>query len=401
MEASDFIDWQPVPVDPFGRTARGEAFRILPRGEKPEVHILLPIVNSRYFSGGPNTAFLLAGELAKAGYNIHCASLQGRPCSPETLRQHLVSRLGLDPESAKRFRVSDFHSGLYLREGDKLIATASWTLPTALDLYKCGAVDYPAYLIQDLEPLFLGFGNGHAFHMANYAEKFLPLINSSSLARALFNIGADSFADSAFIESSLIFEPAVDRSYFYAQKRRNKKKIFGLYSRFHSQHSRNLVETALEAIAIVAGGGYLSEDEWEIHCFGAPDHAPIRFANGIATKMLPWLDFEAYAAQIRSCDAGMALMCSPHPGYMTLELAASGAETVTNTYLSKNMGYLSNLSANIHPAAPTAPALADALIAALDRVNGKTEKQGQIALPDSWSRAFSPILAGVFAWLNS
>ena len=57
------------------------------------------------------------------------------------------------------------------------------------------------------------------------------------------------------------------------------------------------------------------------------------------------LTLEKYAEILAESSVGVSLMCSPHPSYPPLEMAAFGVQTVTNSFLCKD---LSSFSENIH-----------------------------------------------------
>jgi len=70
---------------------------------------------------------------------------------------------------------------------------------------------------------------------------------------------------------------------------------------------------------------------------------------------LPW---EHYPGYLASVDVGLALMYSPHPSHLPIEMAAAGAQVVTNGFATKDLSQLSPL---IRSTQATAPALAAAL----------------------------------------
>ncbi len=76
---------------------------------------------------------------------------------------------------------------------------------------------------------------------------------------------------------------------------------------------------------------------------------------------LPWED---YARLVRSAHVGMSLIDTPHPSYPPLDLAASGAAVVTNTFDTAKTD-LTTFSKNIIASPPTDRALADAIARAI------------------------------------
>lgn len=239
--------------------------------------------------------------------------------------------------------------------------------------------------------------------METYAEDFLPIINTPSLADMLFNVGAGSFADEEFKKRALIFQPAVDRSFFYPDPQHSGKRILFVYTRFGEMEQRNMYQLALEAVSRAVDKGLLPAETWEIHCYGAQGHEPVVFSSGIKTVMLPSLDMATYAREIRQASLVLYLVLSPHTGYMPLEAAACGVPVITNTYLNKTADYLRQISPLIHPARPTLDDVAEALATELlSLAHGKNERKRADfpAIPSNWSESFAPIMPKVQEWLQ-
>lgn len=376
-------------------------FYIQPGSEKRLI-ILFPGLSESSFSGGPNTILRFAGEAAKRGVHVICVSLQTPAVTPEAFQAHLQKNLNIPAEAASRMEAWAFKEKFRLNRGDRIMATASWTFPLAKVLAKkCGLAE-PAYFIQDLEPLFQGLSLNHAHLMQTYYERHLPIINTPSLGQALFDLGAHSFATQEFKNKALFFQPGVDRKLFYPQERPEGKKTLFLYTRLGDQESRNMAELALEAVNRMAWEGRLDPEEWEVHCYGAPEAAPFKLANGMLTKMLPSLSLPEYAREIRSASLGMTFVLSPHPGYMAFELAASGVPVITNTYLNKTAAYFKGISPLIYPAEPSFDAvttkLRNMLLEKKYRGSGELPAQSAINLPENWSDSFAPIMPAFMRW---
>lgn len=371
-------------------------------GLEKRLVILFPGLHKIYCTGGPNTILRFAAQVAATGIKVICISLQVPAFKPAEFQDHLVNELGIDPDVAIRMEACEDKGGIWLNRGDKIMATASWTFPLAKGLAKrCGKAR-PAYFIQDIEPFFLGLGLSNAWLMETYSEPCLPIINTPLLAEALFNIGRGSFATEQFCNDALIFKPAVDRRLFYPQNTSGGKKILFAYTRLNDQESRNMPELALEAINRMAWEKILKEDEWEVHCFGAPDSPPFRLANGMLTKMLPSLSLEEYARELRSASLGMAFVLSPHPGYMAFELAACGVPVITNTFLNKTAKAMAAFSPLIDAAKPTYDAVTTILRRhLLENITRETIiPASRLNLPVSWDESFQPIIPAFMNWFD-
>jgi hypothetical protein len=112
-------------------------------------------------------------------------------------------------------------------------------------------------------------------------------------------------------------------------------------------------------------------------------------ASGAALEMIPRGTQTAYAELLRSCDAGLALMYTPHPSLVPLEMAAAGMATVTNSFESKDRASLQALSANLIVAEPTVDGIAAALGEA-ERRSGDIAARAEgsrLEWPSSWDEA--------------
>jgi hypothetical protein len=100
---------------------------------------------------------------------------------------------------------------------------------------------------------------------------------------------------------------------------------------------------------------------------------------------------------------GLALMYTPHPSLVPLEMASAGMLTVTNTFENKTAGALAEISANLIAAPPTVAGIAAALREAAggverfdQRVRGSTvrwSRDWHHSLPDE-------LITSVIGWLR-
>jgi hypothetical protein len=88
-------------------------------------------------------------------------------------------------------------------------------------------------------------------------------------------------------------------------------------------------------------------------------------------------------------DLGLALNLTPHPGYPSLELAASGAAVVTNSYQNKKS--LERYSPNIICAEPTIDELVRAIKEGVKLTRDKEHRKQNYAknhIGRSWQKSF-------------
>jgi hypothetical protein len=107
---------------------------------------------------------------------------------------------------------------------------------------------------------------------------------------------------------------------------------------------------------------------------------------------------------LRDHDVGLALMYTPHPSLVPIEMASAGMLTVTNTFENKTAEALAGISPNLIAAEPAIDAVADALCAATAaagdvqaRVRGS-----RIDWPRDWDDAFGDdLIARIAGFLGA
>ena len=88
--------------------------------------------------------------------------------------------------------------------------------------------------------------------------------------------------------------------------------------------------------------------------------------GGASIDLLPRSPQAAYGQLLREHDVGLALMFTPHPSLVPMEMASAGMLTVTNTFENKTAEALAAISPNLLAAEPGIEAVAAALCEAAD-----------------------------------
>jgi hypothetical protein len=130
---------------------------------------------------------------------------------------------------------------------------------------------------------------------------------------------------------------------------------------------------------------------WTLHGIGTTGGAHEVDLGGITLAMRPRSAQASYAGVLREHDAGLALMYTPHPSLVPLEMASAGLVTVTNSFANKTAEAMAAISPNLRCAPPTvdgvAAAIAEATAAAEDaeaRIAGSRVRWSR-----DWDTSFS------------
>jgi len=306
--------------------------------KEPHINILLPSVRKCHMSGGPNTALIIAAMLAERGWNIRLIATDAPAKGEENLLYGHIDNL--IKRKVKRSSISiidgfDRSKKIDIDINDFFFATAWWTAVIAQDVMDKMAYKKFIYLIQDYEPILHNGSSFHALANETYSFPHIPIINTKLLFSYLVENKIGLFADQSFQKDAVVFEPAIDQKFFFAEKKSKSKHNLLFYARPNAA-SRNLFEIGAAALQLLAKNGLVDSNAWNFWAVGE-DIADLDLGNDMVLKTIPWLDFADYAKQVRQSDIFLSLMYSPHPSYPPLEMAASGNFAVTNSFSRKLM----------------------------------------------------------------
>ncbi|WP_375475157.1 hypothetical protein [uncultured Jatrophihabitans sp.] len=335
-------------------------------GPRPRVVIVLQGFGVHMLFAGIRTALLTAVELARRlDRPLAMVVLEPLNADPDAVRTEVVQWLTdeLDAADVAANLTLSAPEGIRRHGGhpDDIWMATFWT--TAFQLGRLcdrGALspDHVVYLIQDWEPGFYAWGTEHALAGSTYSLRFHLLVNSSSLAdyvseRVGRPIPADQVIAPQVDEDRLRSAtdewapraPDSPRILFYARpsKPRNLYPL-GLAA---LQQWALTVDPSAHPVVTLAG-----ED------LTAPDLGP-----GITLEAVGKLDMDEYYALLARTDVGLALMHSPHPSHLALELPMTGIPTITNAVENHRKPWVTGLEV----VEATPHALAAALTAHLER----------------------------------
>ncbi len=186
----------------------------------PTLNVLLPSLQKRDLTGGPNTALNLTARLAARGVPVrYLVTDRDYDADESFLREHLQAVSGVE----RRLDNVQFVSGrdrsraVQIGEHDVMCGSAWWTVQMIQDIQPRLKSRRFWYLIQDFEPGMYAWSTKQALALETYRGNFQAIICSRLLADYLTVERIGRFAEAGFTESCLVFEPAVDPQRFSPQ----------------------------------------------------------------------------------------------------------------------------------------------------------------------------------------
>ncbi|MGB1235178.1 MAG: glycosyltransferase [Planktomarina sp.] len=324
----------------------------------PRTVIFVPTLNPAEAFAGVATAIDLGLGLAERGHKITFIATDLQVANPTATRQFMTKRNPIAMHSRNvEIACGVTTSHIAFHRADQLIATAWWTAHVAHQIRsEIGIFDPFTYLIQDYEPCFYPWGTEYSYARASYDLPHWPVFNSTPLKDYFHSLNICS-------PHALSFQPAVDAMLYKPIKQAPPhKRTIAIYGR--PEVARNVFPLKISALGTWLEVNQITAREVEILSIGQK-HPDIELPGGITLKSLgklPWADYPDF---LRRVDVGLSLMCSPHPSHPPLEMAAAGAQVVTNAFGPKT---LSQISSNIHTSDLSVPSIMQALDTAWAKV---------------------------------
>jgi hypothetical protein len=282
-------------------------------------------------------------------------------------------------------------TAIELGPDDAFIATTWWTAHIARRaLAEVGGERF-VYLIQEYEPFTFAMGTYSALARESYELPHFALFSSELLRgwlrRERIGVYADGVEAGARLSASFqnaitnVSPPPSDE----LAARRPRRLLF--YARPEPHAARNMFELGALALSrAIEDGAFLRG--WELNGIGTVGPARrLSLAGGVRIDLLPRAGQREYARQLPAHDVGLALMYTPHPSLVPIEMAAAGMLTVTNTFENKTAEALTEISSNLIAAPPTIDGVAEALRQAARGVEDVTRRESGSAV--RWSRDWS------------
>lgn len=343
------------------------------RDDAPErTNLLIPTIDLEHFFGGYIAKMNLALRLAQRGHRVRIITVDPVPALPDGWRQRLEAYSGLDG-LFDRVEVTFGREAaeIEVSRSDRFIATTWWTAHIADQAARALDGAPFLYLIQEYEPFTFPRGSYAALAAGSYLFDHRALF-SSELLRDYFRrhqIGVFAQGDDSGDARSASFQNAITavRPPTREDLGRTGPRRLLFYARPEPHAARNMFELGVLALMRAVERGAF-RGAWELQGIGAVSGTErIELGGGMALDLLPRHAQEAYGDVLRRHDVGLALMDTPHPSLVPIEMASAGMITVTNTFENKTAEAMAAISPNLLAADPGLDAIADALVAAVDR----------------------------------
>jgi glycosyltransferase involved in cell wall biosynthesis len=377
-------------------------------GAPPRVNLLIPTVDLEHLFGGYIAKLNLARRLAERGARVRVVTTDPTARLPRSWAHQLESYEGLGRLTDRvEFLFGRESPGIEVSGSDSFIATTWWTAHIAgKALAELGRARF-LYLIQEYEPFTFPMGTYAALAAESYELPHRALF-SSELLREFFRrrgIGVYSAGvqqgDSASASFENAITPVSPPSADQLAERRLRRLLF--YARPEPHAARNLYELGTLALSRALDlGGFQSG--WELRGVGTvSSRQRLALAGGAELELLPRAGQGEYARLLSQHDVGLALMYTPHPSLVPIEMAAAGMLAVTNSFEHKTPAALAEISENLIVARPTVEGVAEALIGATRGLGdvARRVRGSHVRWSRDWQTSFGDeLMAKVEAWLS-
>lgn len=313
------------------------------------LNLYIPSLNPEDIFGGISTAIKFFNALVE---ELKCDSriivLDGEPRA-EAMKlsfpdYELVS-YGCRSDSRHQIvaAVNREFGSLDVRQNDWFIATSWWSAfchqeeLRRLDAYSDSSFKPLIYLIQDYEPGFYSWSSNHILAQTTYRNDLptIAVFNSSEL-RNYFVARGYSFEHEFYFEPSL--NPKLNQTLSGLGECCPKRKQILVYGRPGTD--RNAFSLVIESLRRWVDI-YPDHAEWSLLSAGE-SHPPMYLNKGQYLVSVGKQTLEGYAQLLSESYAGLSLMVSPHPSYPPLEMASFGVQTITNSYVGKDLSYFAD-----------------------------------------------------------
>jgi glycosyltransferase involved in cell wall biosynthesis len=333
------------------------------------INLLIPTIDLQHFFGGYIAKLNLARRLAARGLRVRVVTVDLTGQLPSSWARDVESYSGLAGLlDAVEVAFGRETRGLEVSPADAFVATTWWTAHIAHAALRSVEADRFLYLIQEYEPFTFPMGSHVALARESYGFPHAALFSTELLRDYFRNHGIGVYAggSDAGDRASAVFRNAITAvappTATELAGRATRRLLF--YARPEPHAARNMFELGALALGRAFERGAFDHG-WSLHGIGTVESRQrLDLGGGATLELLPRARQDAYAALLRDHDVGLALMYTPHPSLVPIEMASAGMLTVTNTFENKTAEALARISPNLIAAEPSIDAVADALCSA-------------------------------------
>ncbi len=375
------------------------------------VNVLIPELTLSVFFGGYLGKFQLISKLVDHGLAVRVITLDHYVQDAATIagiEEKYPEFVGL----FSRIEIVDRYDraeAVPVHNRDVFLATTWWSAHVAEAARRHTGKAAFVYLIQEFEPFTFAMGSWYAAAMESYSFPHRALFSTALLQQyfqaegiGVFDTQAGSGSGScsfsnAIVDGALYPAPAKIGNAGAGGRRR---LLF--YARPEVHASRNMFEMGISGLIVALQQRLFPADDWEFIGIGSAS-ADFVLHGGAVLRMIGKMGLDEYYRFLQTVDVGLALMFTPHPSLVPLDMASFGVATVTNTCLNKDEAALRAISPNIVPTPPTIAGIVRALGAAkaLALRQPRSERVGRVNWATSWDAALnSAVMAFVLRSLN-
>jgi hypothetical protein len=356
-----------APAEPVVRRLGDKIapLRLAVRDDAPRrVNLLIPTIDLQHFFAGYIGKFNFARRLAKRGVRVRIVTVDPVGELPLSWRRDLEAYSGLAGLLGEiEVEFGRESQGLEVSRADAFVATTWWTAHIAHAALRSVEADRFLYLIQEYEPFTFPMGSYAALASESYRFPHTALFSTELLRDYFRRHGLGVYATAGGDARSASFDnaiTAIDPPDAAALAGRRPRRLL-FYARPEPHAARNMYELGVLALSRALERGAFA-DGWSLHGIGTVGSGRrLDLGGGALMDLLPRSPQAAYGQRLREHDVGLALMFTPHPSLVPMEMASAGMLTVTNTFENKTAEALASISSNLIAAEPGIEAVAGAL----------------------------------------
>jgi glycosyltransferase involved in cell wall biosynthesis len=366
--------------------------------DAPErVNLLLPAIDLKHLFGGYIAKFNLARRLAAAGLRVRLVTVDESLPLPRSWRRQVERYGGLEGLFDQvEVAFGREHGPLPVGPRDAFVATTFWTAHAAAAAVAATERQRFLYLIQEYEPYTFAMGSWAAAARRSYELPHVALFSTELLRDFFAARGYGVFAagaaegerDSASFQNAITRVPPPRAQDLAA--RQTRRLLF--YARPEPHAARNMFELGLMSLVRAAEEGVFGP-EWELSGIGTVrgrDSIPL--TPDASLRILPRTDQHGYADLLAAHDVGLALMLTPHPSLVPIEMASAGMLTVTSAFETKTPAAMSAISPNLLTVGASPEEVAAGLAEAVSRVADHSGRAAgaEVAWSRDWEESLGP-----------